>query len=173
MANQQFYNTGYFLPTNYSWNIQQVQSSSLQPETKELLVQLYQNIGNICLALNAKDTAQYMPYEYVTGQQYYNPANNNNPRPGFRVAIDFGALPNTTSKSVAHTIPFGPTYTFISISGAATDPVNLLAIPITFGSSTANESIKIVVDTTNITITTARDYSAYTRCMIVLEYIKN
>lgn len=173
MANQQFYNSGYFLPTNYTWNIQQVQSSNLSAETKELLVQLYQNIGNMCLAINAKDTAQYAPYEFVTGQSYYNPDRTMPFKPGFRVGIECGQLPNNGSISIAHTIPFASSYTFTFINGAATDPINLFSIPLPYASATDVENIKVFIDATHITITTSMDYSAYTKSFIVLEYIKN
>jgi hypothetical protein len=49
----------------------------------------------------------------------------------------------------------------------------MLAIPIPYSSTTnIDNNISIQVDDTDVNITTAADYSVYTICYVVLEYIK-
>ena len=64
---------GAFVPTNLIWDVQQLQSVDVNsPEFKELLVRLYQNINNIALVLNIKDTGMYQLSEFVNGQLFFN-----------------------------------------------------------------------------------------------------
>ena len=58
------------------------------------------------------------------------------------------------------------------IYGTATDAAGN-GIPIPYPSNTANANIEINVDLTNVNITTAIDYSAFTTTYVVLEYLKN
>lgn len=138
---------------------------------------LYKRIAN---AVNTKEGAIYQPIELASFGRY--PLRSTTaPYPYlpnqfvniYRKTIDFGALPNTALKSVAHGIAFTTAFKMTIIYGCATDPVNQLYIPIPFSSPTLNQNIKIDIDGTNINITTAIDYSAFTMCNVVLEYSKN
>ncbi len=146
-------------------------------EMLEKLELLYKRIAN---AVNTKEGGQYQPRELATFEQY--PLRSTvSPFPYlpnqfvniYRKIVDFGALPNATTKSVPHGIAFNTqckaTRTYIE----ATDPVNLLYIQIPFASPTLNENIKLVVDGTNVNVTTAIDYSAFTMCNVVIEFSKN
>lgn len=143
----------------------------------ESLDLLYKRIAN---AVNTKEGALYQPTELATFQLYplrsptapypYLPNQFVNV---YRKTIDFGALPNTALKSVAHGINFTTACKMTMIYGCATDPVNRLYIPLPFSSPTLNKNIQIDIDATNINITTAIDYSAFTMCNVVLEYSKN
>ena len=173
---------GVFVPTTQIWDIEILEDIDINtPEFKELLVRMYQQIGNIANNLNIKDTGYYDTDEYVCGRLYFpNPAFTTktagypNFRQVFRKTINFGALPNAATKSVIHNITTVPgATTFTHIYATATDPVSELFIPIPFASPTLNQNIKINVDTTNINITTAINYSAYTVCYVVLEWIQN
>lgn len=170
---------GLFLPNTYSFDIQELQGADI----KSLVVQLYQNVNSILLALNLKDTGYYVEDEYLNGQLFFpNPANApsvNTPatyRQVFRKTINFGALPNTATKNVAHGIDFGslPTVTKgTRLYGCATNPATGMIIPLPFASSTALAScISLSADPTNIIITTGADYSAYTNCFVIIELIK-
>lgn len=138
---------------------------------------IYKRIAN---SVNTKEGATYQPLELATFIRYplrsttvpypYLPNQFVNV---YRKTIDFGALPNAALKSVAHGITFTTASKGTRIYGCATDPVNQLYIPIPFSSPTLNENIKIGIDGTNINITTAIDYSAFTMCNVVLEYSKN
>lgn len=172
-------NPGNLIQTTFVWNAQEVQTLSINPELKRLLVQLYQNLNDVVLALNSKDTGIYSEQEFLTGQTFF-PSNSLNSttsqspteRQAFRKVINFGALPNATTKSVPHNIDIQSGYSFTRIYGTATTPTNSF-IPLPYASTTAlNENISLTVDGTNITIVTGINRSSYTICYVCLEYIK-
>lgn len=172
---------GVFVPTTYVWDVARLYEVEVtSPEFKELLVRLYQNINSISLALNIKDTGVYNVIEVVNGQVFFpNPALNSstaqspNFRQVYRTVVDFGALPNAATKSVAHGIRITPTTTFTRIYGTASNSTGETYIPLPYASPTAANSIEISVDSTNVNITTAISYSAYMSCYAILEYIQN
>ncbi len=144
-------------------------------EFKELQVRLYQYINTMSLAINLRDAAYYPTFEFINGQQWYpNPLiNPTTYRSVFRKVINFGTLPNTTTKSVAHQIPINGGYSFTRIYATASDQTNKSYIPIPYASPTLANSIEINVDATNVNITTGSNRTAYTICYVVVEYIKN
>lgn len=177
-------NPGSFVPTTNVWDVSEIyQTDVTSPQFKELLVRLYQNLNLISLSLNTRDAGFYVQEEFVCGQIYYpNPANSSTTgtkpagaefRQVFRKVIEFGALPNTATKSVAHGLTITTGYTFTRIYATASDTATPMFIPIPFASSTAADIISIDVDGTNVNITTASDKTAYTVTYVVLEYIKN
>ena len=179
MANDTLQGTGFFVPTTNIWDVQQIQSANVNSaEFKELLIRLYQNINKISLALNAKDIGYYPSFETVNGQLFFPASATNVYRQVFRNTISIGALPNATTLSVPHNIAISSTppltnISFTRIYGTANKSDQTSFIPLPFASSTLNQNITVIVDNTNINITTAIDYSAYDVCYIVLEYIKS
>jgi hypothetical protein len=157
--------------TEFSHNVEEYE------DFVEDLELLYKRVA---ASVNTKVGGLFVPYEVATFKQFplrsttapfpYLPQQFTNV---YRKTVDFGALPNTALKSVAHGITFTANSKATMIYAAATDPVNLLYIPIPFSSPTLNENIKISIDATNINITTAIDYSPFTMCNVVLEYSKN
>ena len=152
---------GMFIPT--TWPIPEDQ--------EELGIRLYQYLNNISMAINLKDTGFYVLTEFANGQNFFpNPtlapgdANYLVYRPGNRIAINFGALPNTATKSVAHGISITTSTSFTRIYATASNPVGLLYFPI--------PSIWISVDATNVNITTTANMTAYTICYVILEYLQ-
>ncbi len=173
--------SGAFVPTTNVWDdisaLEQVDISS--PQFKELLVRLYQNVNNIAILLNLKDTGYYPQTEFVNGQLYFpQPTLNSSTqvapifRQVFRLVINFGALPNSTTKSVAHNIAINNAYTFTRIYGCASDTVSFHYIPLPYSSATLANNIELSVDATNVTVKTAANFSAYTITYIVIEYLK-
>jgi len=123
-------------------------------------------------AINEREIAQYVEQEIVTGQKWFTSGDPNSFRQTFRKTIDFGALPNNTTKSVAHGISgVGAGTIFTRIYGCATDP-STKYIPIPYVELAGGNHIEINVDTTNVNIVTGIDYTGYTECYVVLEYIK-
>ncbi len=173
-------NPGIYVPTTNIWDVQQLYSVDVNsPEFKELLVRLYQNINNVTLSLNAKDSGYYIPEQFVNGQLYFpNPAytslTSTTPsyRQVYRLVVNFGALPNTGTKSVAHNITIAAATTFTRIYATASDTSAKSYIPIPYASPTAAKEIEINVDATNVNIITGNNRSAYTICYVVLEYIQ-
>jgi hypothetical protein len=129
---------------------------------------LYKRIAN---SVNTKEGGLYSKTEVAAFMQYFT-SNPNEFRPVYRKVIDFGALPNAGIKQVAHGLTVTNTFRWVRIYGAATDPVALTGISLDRSSPTLNENIKVDVDATNVTITTAINYSAYTSSQVVLEYTK-
>ena len=168
----------YVLPTNV-WDVTQLSDKAASPELKELLVRLYQNINNICNAVNVKDTGFYDNTEPTPCQQRFFPdpaLTSQTPtqpvqRDVFRIVINFGALPNTATKAVAHGIPITTAYSFTRIYATASDMVNRLFIPIPYASPVLANNIEINVDAVNVNITTGSNRTAFTTTYVILEYI--
>jgi len=192
-TNQQYQRTGSFVSTTQVWDQAQLQEVNVNsPEFKNLLVRLYQNINKIALSLNTKETGAYYEQEFVTGALYFpNPDDTLSAvaplarvqpveRQVSRVAVNFGALPNTALKSVPHRVEVGTQWSFVKIYGCATNPTliptpspNQAFIPLPYVDATgvAANNIELYVDQTNVNVLTAADYSAWTITYIVIEFI--
>lgn len=89
-------------------------------------------------------------------------------KPIYRKVIDFGALPNTTEKTVNHNISNLDTLIKMEcIAKSASGAMNIPYINI----SDSSASVSIFYNTTNIAIRTGYDRSAY-RAIVILEYTK-
>jgi hypothetical protein len=157
-------NTGLFLPTSFPVVI--------PDDIEELVIRLYQDIGFICSTVNLKESAYYPLQEFVTGQVYFpNPllksTTSSAPayRPTYRKVIDFGALPNAATKSVAHGITLSSNFSFTRIYATASNQTALTYFPI------PGNGVNITVDATNVNITTTVDLTAYTKVYVVLEFL--
>jgi len=143
-------------------------------EEKDLKIRQYLN--DIATATNTKDSGIYDAVETITGQSFLplfstQTGANATYRTVFRKVIDFGALPNTTTKSVAHGITFGSTFSATKIYGASTNP-GTSWIPLPYASPTAANNIELNLDATNVNVITGSNRTAYTRTFIIVEYIK-
>lgn len=169
---------GSFVPTTFIWEIQQIQSSNIDPNLKEILVKLYQNLNQMAIVLNTKDSAMYVEQEFINGQVFFpNPSlssttvNAPQMRQVFRKVINFGALPNAATKDVAHNIS-QPDWLMTRMYGVASDLDVPAYIPIPFASTVAvNQNISLECTPTDVRIITAVDYSAFEYCFVILEYI--
>lgn len=125
---------------------------------------LYQSIAS---SVNNKIGGLYVPQEKINSEQYFDPLNPQRFRNVYRMSVDFGALPNAGTKSVAHNIlGWDSTYRLTSSWGGATDPIALEALPI------PNDGILLKNNSTTVTVTTTSDFSAFTASTIVIEYTK-
>lgn len=142
------------------------------PEFKELLVRLYQQVNNVILSLNNKESGFYVQEEFVTGQLYFNP-NSTSPldlRPVFRKEINIGPLgPGATV--VAHGLAITNTWKFTHIYGAASDTIGLQYFPLPYASPGGAANISLSVNVANILITNNTGV-AFTDCYVTLEYVK-
>jgi hypothetical protein len=145
----------------------------------QFMIILTQRINQMSIQLNLKTSGQFPLTEFVDGNTFFpNPALSSTTaqtptnRQEFIKVIDFGALPNAGIKTVPHGITIDANTSFTQIYATATEP-NSQFIPIPFSSPTALiDNIEILVDTTDVIITTAINYSAFTICYVVLKYIK-
>jgi len=168
---------GLFLPTTPMFDVGDLQDIE---NLRELVIRLTQSVNNIAIASNLKDSGYYVKEEFVNSQVFFpNPAlTSTTPqtptfRQVFRKVIDFGALPNTGAKTVAHGIAPNATFTFTRIYATASDPIGFNYIPIPYASTVAvANNVQLDVDVTNVTITTGINRTNFTRCFVVLEYIK-
>lgn len=175
------FNAGSFVPTTNVWDVARLYEIDVtSPEFKELLIRLYQNVNNIALLLNIKDTGVYNTFEIINGQTYFpDPALNSSTsgtaiaRQVYRTTVNFGALPNATTKSVAHNITTTPKTTFTRIYATASDTTGREYLPIPYASATVTDIIELSVDGTNVTITTGSDRTNFTVCYVVLEYLQS
>lgn len=167
-------NPGAFVPTTNMWDVSALKEIDVtSPQFKELMIRLYQNINNIALILNIKDSGYYALQEFVNGQAFFpNPSlTSTTPqtptfRQVYRMVINFGTMPNSATKSVAHNLTITNAFTFTRIYGCCSDVIgkSYVAIP--------NSDIYIDVDATNVNITTTSDYSSYMVTYVILEYLK-
>lgn len=134
-------------------------------EMRDMLNDVYQSIAS---TVNSKEGALFVPIEKITSGQYFTPANPQQNKAVYRMVVDFGALPNTATKNVAHNIVgWNSEFRLTRAYGAATDPIGLSAIPI------PNDNIFLEINATNAIVTTTANYSAYTASTIVIEFTKN
>lgn len=168
-------NYGVFLPTTAVFDTTTIARLDLNSEDfREFLVLQAQAFNNIARILNLKETGYYLPVEIVNGQQWFTNSSIQPTRPAYTTVVNFGALPNAAAKSVAHNISgISAATTFTTMYGAASNTAATLYKPIPYVNLIANNSIQLDVDATNVTITTGIDYSAYTACYVVLNYLKN
>lgn len=143
-------------------------------EARPFIVEQLKKISN---AVNIREIGWFLDEELLSGKAFIPvavPAGDASPqqyRTILRKVIDFGTLPNTATKSVAHGIVFDVNFTLIQLWAAATDPVNFIALNIGHAAAAPNQ-IELTMDATNINITTAKNYTAFTRCFVVVEYIQ-
>ncbi len=170
---------GAYVPTTNIWDPQIIYSSNLQPELKEILVRMYQNLSNMSNVLNVKSTGQFNnSFETVNGNQWFpDPALNSNStttptqRPEYMSVYNFNyptGLPVGTT-SIAHGLPINTQWTFTQIYGTASDTTGFNYYPIGAGSAT---TIAMNIDAVNINITNGTGIS-FDTCYVVLKYLKS
>ena len=171
---------GTYIGTTQNWNIQDITNiNSIDPELKEVLINLYRNLNTMALAINYKQSGMFLAQEVVTSGLLYFDASNKNVgesqtvRNIFRTTINFGVLPNAGTKSIAHDIEVTSGYQLVALYGGATNTARTSFIPLPFSSPTAlNENIRVEADATDIIITTSIGYSDYIESTIIIEYVK-
>lgn len=172
-----------FIPTTTAYDDDMIRNMQINTEEfKDFLVRLRNDMNRIALSLNRKRNG-YRPLEEIENGEFWFPdpslssSTGQVPeeRTGYITIVNFGALPNTATKSVAHGITFPTinTYSLTRIWGGATDPVANLYIPLPYSSPILIDNIEVSADTTNVNVTTGKDYSAYTTVYIAIEYIKS
>lgn len=133
----------------------------------ELVNELNDTYQGIVSSLNSKVGGLYVPQEKVTSAQYFDTTNIQRFKNVYRMVVDFGALPNTSSKNIPHNIPdITAQYRIVQAYGGSTDPINISWLPI------PNQDIRLEFNIENVTVTTTSNLSAFTETSIVIEYTK-
>lgn len=104
------------------------------------------NAGNVQLEAGKK---------FDTGIKY---TDSSGSRAVFRKVVDFGALPNTTTKNVAH--------------GESVDP-DLATGTIYANDGTTALTLTPSLTATNISLTTTSDLSSYANAIAIIEYVES
>lgn len=141
---------------------------------------LVENLKRISNAVNVREIGWFLDEELLAGKSFIpgatdirNLSTSQVFRQVLRKVIDFGSLPIAGSKTVPHGISFTDNFTLVQIYAAATDPINLQAIPIPFATPTAlNQNIYLSMDAVNIEIVTGIDVSRFSRCFVTIEYLQ-
>ena len=106
-------------------------SVELSEDPKDMRYDLNDQYQGIASAVNNKIGGLYVPQEKINSEQYFNPDDVQKFKQVYRMLVDFGALPNAGTKSVAHSIAgWNSAYRLTAAWGAATDPIALEALPI-------------------------------------------
>lgn len=145
-------------------------------EARPFLVEVLKKISN---AVNLREIGWMLDEEILSGKAFIPvalPAGDATPqqfRQMLRKVIDMGPLPNNSNKTVDHGILVDFNFTLIQIYGAATDPNNLISIPLPFVElPNVNDSIKLYMDATRVVVTTTSNRGNFTRCFVTIEYIQ-
>lgn len=146
-----------------------VNSIDFANETDKLADQLTNVYSLISTAVNVRDIAFYVEQEQLSGGQLFTPNNPQRYRYLYRRSYNFGALPNTAVKQLAHGIDFTNTnLAFVQIYGAAIYPTNA-AIPLPYVSA---DPIYLRLTATNIEVETLSGAYVNYEAIITLVYTK-
>jgi len=132
-------------------------------------------IKTISRKVNSKDRGDYLDEEIVNDQRFFNAANRQTVHNIFRKVVDCGALPNAGLKQVAHGLVGIDNNWFLTrIYGTAQEPAGVAPRPyfIPLPNAGPNYQVQLMVDTTNINITTAVNLAAFTQSYVILEFWK-
>lgn len=141
---------------------------------------IVEQLKKLAIAVNIREIGWFLDEELLSGKAFIPGVNSSASgmtsqiyRQVLRKVIDFGALPAAGTKSVPHGISVTDNFTLVFMGGYATDPVNLVGIPIPFVGTTGLPSlIAINMNSTNINITVGTNRSTFTRCYVIIEYLQ-
>ena len=124
--------------------------------------------------LNRKDTGQYEEIEVQNNQTFFSavPQQKNQI---YRKVISAGSLPNAATNSVAHNIAnINNNWLFTRIYGVTQEPAGAGNRPfyIPLPNAGPTYQVELMVDNTNVNITTVANLTAFTKTLIVLEFYK-
>lgn len=166
-------NTGQFISTTSVFDVARLYEVEVtSPEFKELLVRLYQQVNNIAISTNNKESGYYLQEEFITSSNYFNP-NSSDPlqlRPEFRKTFNIGPLPGGVT-NFPHNLAITNTWIFTQIYGAASDNIGFNYYPLPFASAGGAANIELRVNAVNIVITNNSGIN-FTSCIVTLRYLK-
>jgi len=116
--------------------------------------------------LNSKSIGVYSTELIPSGKQLYLSSSNYDV---LRKTINFGAMPNATTKSVPHGLNVDSTFRLLNLYLAANDTTNKKYFCLQYYSISAGD-IVLSMDATNVTVTTGSNYSTYNVTIIPIEF---
>jgi len=146
---------------------------STPPEKPEMLAGFTtEQLRTHARGINVREIGWMLDQETITGKNFIpgaNSATDQQFRTVFRKVIPFGPLPNSDTNSIAHGITFDINFTLVDMWASATNSTSGSYSAFTFGYG--GTLIGLYMDETYVNITTTADYSNYTRCFVVVEYM--
>jgi len=133
--------------------------------------------------VNTKDSGYMIQQEILASSQFYK-GTGEALRPIYRKVIDFGTLPDNTTKTLTHGISTNSDGTSIdskftlvnmylsATKGTITADPNPISFSLQYYSLDLSADIVLYLTAVNVVVKTLSNYSLYTRSSIVLEYIK-
>lgn len=109
---------------------------------------------------NAADTEYAVPGLFFLGQQVY------------QKIVNFGALPNTTAKTVNHGISNLQYFTEISAL-AWTTGLTTLHLPFVNDANSTGGQVALLANGTQVVITSTSNRATFTTCYVTLRYTKS
>jgi hypothetical protein len=138
---------------------------SYTPKQEDLILNIFDQFNKMVDIVNIKAIGVYTDTIFPSAEKWY--LNADVKAQGvLYVTVDCGTLPNTGVVNVAHNIPITTGYRIIEFYGTATDPVGFLT-----RSMLGDPNISILINQTNIVITTTANLSAYTQSHLVIKYV--
>lgn len=146
-------------------------------DARAFVVEQLKRLAN---GVNIREIGWFLDQELLSGKAFI-PGSNDQTDGGtsqqyrsvLRKVIDFGSLPNSTTKSEPHEIFVDANFSLVFMGAYATDPSGFTALPIPYADpNTLANAIELNMDDTNVNITTGSNRSNYTRCFITIEYIQ-
>lgn len=139
-------------------------------EARELLLEYLKKVS---FAVNAREIGFFLDEELLSGKALFPGVSTPNSqafRTMLRKVIDFGALPNSTTKSIAHGIAIDSNFRIVQMYLGASDTTGLTGFGCSYWSKNLSAAINLNYDVTNVNVTTTQDYSNFNQCLVVLEY---
>ena len=139
---------------------------------EEARVFLVEQLKKINQQINDRTIGFYLDQELLSGNSFIpdpGAANQQQFRTVFRTVVIFGALPNATTKSVAHDLTVDANFQIVKMWLAASDPTGFTGFALSYW-SVASADITLNYTATDVVVTTESNYSNFTKCYVVMEY---
>ena len=101
-----------------------------------------EQLKRISNEVNVREIGWFLDEQVITGQQFIPSTADVNSSPQqfrtvFRKVINFGALPNSGTKSEPHGLTVNSNFSLVHLYGAATNPSIPVAVPIPYSSASS------------------------------------
>lgn len=132
------------------------------------MTQVYIDQAN---AINIRQIGIFEQNQSVTGQQFFNVTNQQQPRLSFRKVFPIGAIAAGATSTTAHGLTGVTSYTHIYGTAITGVPDNR---PLPYSSATlVTDQVSLTVTATNIVIVNGATAPNITSAIVVLEYLLN
>jgi len=157
---------------NNSLSYQLPENIVFSKDEKQFELQLTRMYMDMARAVNSKDIGVYDTQETIIGQKYFDVGNAQKTLDIYRKVIECGALPNIATTVTVHGIGGLNNDCMITRAyGMARQPAGVglrpFFIPIP---NSGLYQVDLMIDKTNINITSSLNLSAFTYSIVVLEY---